>query len=106
MSALPCHDLTLNVTSCHILPNAERENGIAQPKAGKCPSSISHFSSFNCSSSIVLWLDKGDYPQNLHVAFCPNKWWSSEFFTCLDLIFKHNDKIKYKSIQLVLLDVG
>ena len=24
-------------------------------------------------SSFVLWLDKGDYAENLHVVFCPNE---------------------------------
>ena len=31
------------------------------------------FSPFNCCLSAVLWLDKGDYPENSHVVFCPNK---------------------------------
>ena len=33
----------------------------------------SHFSSFNCCLGVVLQLNKGDYPENLHVAFCRNK---------------------------------
>ena len=45
---------------------------------------MSFFSPFNCCLSVVLYLDEGDYPQNLHVAFWPNKQCSSEPFTCLD----------------------
>ena len=36
-------------------------------------SSVSHCSPFNCCLSVVLWLDKGDYPENSHVVFRPNK---------------------------------
>ena len=32
-----------------------------------------HFSPFNCCLSVVLYLDRGDYPENLQVVFCPNK---------------------------------
>ena len=31
------------------------------------------FSPFNCCLSEVFWLDKEDYPENLLVAFCPDK---------------------------------
>ena len=31
------------------------------------------FSPFNCCLSVVLWLDKGDYPENSHVVFYLNK---------------------------------
>ena len=30
-------------------------------------------SPFNCCLSVVLQLDKGDYPENLHVEFYPHK---------------------------------
>ena len=30
------------------------------------------FSPFNSCLSVVLWLDKRDYPENSHVVFCPN----------------------------------
>ena len=49
------------------------------PKTDKCLSSPSHFSCFfffsssNCFLRIILWLDKGDYPENSHAAFCPNE---------------------------------
>ena len=49
------------------------ENNVAQPKANKRPSSTSHFSLFNCLS-VVLWLDKGDHPENWHVVFPPDKY--------------------------------
>ena len=44
------------------------------------------FSLFNCCLSVVLQFDKGNYPENLHVVFCPNKQRSFESFMCLDLI--------------------
>ena len=48
---------------------------IAHPR--KCiSSSISLFVSllsFNFCLGVVLLLDKGGYPENLHVVFCPNK---------------------------------
>ena len=48
--------------------------------------STSHFSQFNCCLNVVLQLDKGDYPENSHVVFCPNKQRSFEPLTCfLDL---------------------
>ena len=31
------------------------------------------FSPFNCCLSVVLQLDKGDYPEDSHVVFSPNK---------------------------------
>ena len=30
---------------------------------------VHSFSPFNCYLGVVLWLDKGDYPKNSHVAF-------------------------------------
>ena len=33
-------------------------------------------------------LDKGDYPENLRVVFCPNKQHSFEPFMCLGLVLK------------------
>ena len=36
---------------------------------------------FNCRLSVV-YLDKGDYPENLHAVFCPNKQRSFEPFMC------------------------
>ena len=50
------------------------KNNIAQPKTDKWLSSPSHFhlfSSLNCFLSVKL--DKGDYAENMHVVFCPNK---------------------------------
>ena len=44
----------------------------------------SRFSPFNCCSSVVLELDKRDYPEHSHVMFCPNKQRSLEPFMCLD----------------------
>ena len=46
------------------------------------------FSPFNCCLSVVLQLDKGDYPENLQVVTCPNKQHSFEPFTCLDLVLE------------------
>ena len=55
-------------------------------KGGLAFSPIFHrFSPFNCCVSVVLWLDKGDYPDNLQVVFCPDKSRSFESFMCLDL---------------------
>ena len=31
------------------------------------------FSPFNCCLSVIMLLDKGDYPENLQVLCCPNK---------------------------------
>ena len=31
------------------------------------------FSPRNCCLNVVLYPDKGYYPENSHVAFCPNK---------------------------------
>ena len=39
----------------------------------------------NCCLSVVLLLDKGDYPENSHAVFC-NKYRSFEPFMCLDLV--------------------
>ena len=63
------------------------------PKAGKWLSSPTHsscFSPFSCCLNVFLWLDKGDYPENSHVAFCPNKWRSFGPFMCLDLLLAIN----------------
>ena len=49
------------------------ENSVAHPKADKCPSSTSLFSPFNCCLGVVLWLEKGDYPENSPVVLCPDK---------------------------------
>ena len=51
-------------------------NKTAQPKTDKWLNSPSHF--LLCVFTIwllfvVLLPDNGDYPQNLHVEFCPNK---------------------------------
>ena len=43
------------------------------------------FQPFNCCLSVVLQLDKGDYPENSHDVFCPNKQ-HFESFVCLDLL--------------------
>ena len=49
---------------------------------------MSHFPPFNRWLSVVLQLDKGDYPQNFPSVFCPdnNKQHSFELFTRLDLV--------------------
>ena len=31
------------------------------------------FSPFNRCLSVILWLDKGDCPENSHIVFCSNK---------------------------------
>ena len=61
---------------------------IAHPQKDKWISSPSNFFSFlpfNCCLSVVLLLDKEDYPKNLHVVFCPNKQRYFVPFMCLDL---------------------
>ena len=47
-----------------------------------------YLSPFNCCLSVVLHLDKGDYPEISHVVFCPNKQRSFEPFMCLDLVLE------------------
>ena len=61
-------------------------------------SSVSHCSPFNCCLSVVLWLDKGDYPENSHVVFRPNGWLYFEPFMGLGLA---NDK--YLQTDLLLI---
>ena len=67
---------------CHtnIPPCAGHENNMAQSKRDKWPSSPSRFSPFNCCLSVVLQLDKVDYPENSHFAFCPKEQRSFEPF--------------------------
>ena len=63
---------------------------IAQPKQDQWISFPSHFSSFNCSLSVVfLQLDTRDYTETSHVAFCPNKQRYFEPIVCLDLDINH-----------------
>ena len=57
----------------NFLPSSGHGNNRSQPKAGKYCSSTSHFSLFSCCLSVVLSLEKGDYPKNVHVVFGPNK---------------------------------
>ena len=64
----------------NILLITGRENNTAQPLADNCHSSMSQFSPFKCCLSVVLYLDKGDYPENLHVVSCPSKQCSFEHF--------------------------
>ena len=47
------------------------------------------FSPLTCCLDVVLQLDKGDYPENSHAVFSPNKQRSSEPFLCLDLASEH-----------------
>ena len=51
----------------------EKNNNPKTTKSRKVSPSSSHFSPFNCCLKVVLQLDKGKCPQNLHVVFCPNK---------------------------------
>ena len=53
-----------------------------------CISFFHCFSSFNCCLNVVLWLDEGDYPENVHAVFCPNKQLYSEPFMCFDLVLE------------------
>ena len=79
--------ITQRITQRETLPAVSwRFCSIAQPKADKCPSSASHLPPFICCLSVVLYLDKGDYPENSHVVFCPDKLRSFEPFMCLDFI--------------------
>ena len=41
---------------------------------------------YNCCVSVVLWLDKEDYPENSNVVFCPNEQRSFEPFMLLGLV--------------------
>ena len=66
----------------NILPRAGHKDTLAQLKASKWYSSTFHSSPFNVFC-VCVWLDKGDYLENLHSAFCPNKQHSSELFMCL-----------------------
>ena len=54
----------------NILPSAGQEDNMAQPKNRKeielSISLFGHFSPFNCCFSVVLYPDKGDYPENSH----------------------------------------
>ena len=45
-----------------------------------------HHTAFNCYFNVVLQLNKGDYPKNLHVVFCPNKQRYFEPFMHLDFV--------------------
>ena len=56
----------------------------AQSKAEKYPTS--HYSPCNCCLSVVLYPEKGAYPENSHVVLCPNKQRSFEPRMCVDLI--------------------
>ena len=54
--------------------------------SGQSPHLIFHrFSPFNCCLTVALQLGKGDYPENSHVVFCPNKQRSFEALMCLDV---------------------
>ena len=57
----------------------------SQKRKEKWISSPSRFSQSNCNLSVVLQLDKRDYPENSQAAFCPNKQRYFETFMCLDL---------------------
>ena len=50
------------------------------------------FSPLKCCLSVVLQLDKRDYPENLQVAICPNKRPSFEPFT-------HHSKPKFSALH-------
>ena len=49
---------------------------------------FSAFSPFSYCFSVVLQLDKGDYPENAHAGFCPNKKRSFEAFMCLEFVLE------------------
>ena len=66
------------------------ENNMAQSKTDKwllISSSFSSFFAVNCCLSVVLELNKGDYPENVHVVFCPNKWCSFKPFMYFGFVF-------------------
>ena len=62
---------------------------------------------------VIIIIDKADYPEHLHVVFCPNKHDSFEPFMCLDLanamnfqpVFhaKSNNYLTMKSLINLLL---
>ena len=65
-------------TSSGITTFFQALDDIAQPKIKEVRELALHpifhrFSTLNCCLSLVLYLEKGDYPENSHVAFCPNK---------------------------------
>ena len=60
---------------------------------------------------VVSQLDKGDYPENSHVVFCPNKQRSFEPFLCWDvleglqsflfqILFKPDERMNCVSVSL------
>ena len=73
-------------------------------KQDKCLtlSSPSHFSLFNCCLSVVLWLDKGDYLENSHLVFCPNKQCSFKPFMCLDLLLAFTQESHHFCLVLIV----
>ena len=66
-------DGELNHLFDFVLETKTNKGFSSQMKTNKWFSFPSHFSSFNSCLSVVLLLDKGDYPENSHVVFCPNK---------------------------------
>ena len=82
------------MTKHSILPSTGHENNLVHPKqiSGSALHLFFffffyiHFPPFNCCLNVVLWLDKGDYPENSHVVFCPYKQRSFQPFTCLGLV--------------------
>ena len=58
--------------TANVLKQAVLEEAVTnQPKQDESFAFIFHrFRPFICCLSVVLWLDKGDFPQNLHTV-CP-----------------------------------
>ena len=64
------------------------------------------FSSFNCCLSVVLQVDKEDYPENLHVVLFPNKWRYFESFMCLDLVLERYSHSSFRLSRNVGFRLG
>ena len=67
-----------------------------------CLKSTSHFSPFNCCLSVVLLLGTGDYPENSHAVFCPNKQRSFEPL-CVWIWVTENSELPSSLFSLWLL---
>ena len=81
----------VNVCLDNKYSDSNSENNIDQLKTEKylsSPKKINRFSPLNCCLSVVLYLDKGDYPNNSCVVVCSNNQRSFEHFKCLDLVLE------------------
>ena len=75
-----------------------------EPKQDKSFSFIFHlFRPFICCLSVVLWLDEGDFPENLHtVCLCLHKR-SFEPFCVLDLVLERQQSFCFSFVVVVVV---